>query len=158
MSNQSSYQNKTLLIAAQLKSLVASPVLLIPGEAGCVIELQSAYFRLLSGATPFNPGAGDALVLFTGTTSHCLTSLNPVPATGFLDQTTDQSAWATPSFSSVLTSGNPPATPLSDIVGAGGYLTQFNTADTFPMGTDWTTGGGALLVFLRWSYLPIGEL
>lgn len=156
MSNQVSLQNKTLLTAAQLKSLVASPVLLIPGKAGCVIDLETVYFRYLAGSTPFNPASGDAFVLYTGTKSSCLTALNPTGAEGFIDQTTDQSAWAAPAYSVVITTGDDAAVPLSGIKGAGGYLTQFN--GTFPSGTDWTAGNGALLVFLRWSYLLIGEL
>lgn len=157
MSYLSVLQNKTLLTAAQIKSLVASPVLLIPGQAGCVIDLQSVYFRYIHGSTPFNPVTGDAFVLFNGTHANCLTSLS-VNATGFIDQTTDQSAWTQPSFSSNITAGAPPAIVLSVLEGAGAFLTQYATGGTFPTGTDWTQGNGSLLVFLRWAYVPIGEI
>ena len=75
MSYLSVLQNKTLLTAAQIKSLVASPVLLIPGQAGCVIDLQSVYFRYIHGSVPFNPVAGDGFVLFNGIHANCLTNL-----------------------------------------------------------------------------------
>ena len=158
MSYQSVLQNKTLLTAAQLKSLVASPVLLIPGQAGCVIDLQSVYFRYIHGSVVFNPGANDVFVLYNGTQSSCLTSLSMTVASGFIDQTVDQSVWSSPSFSSIIIAGTPPALALSTFKGAGAFLTQYNSAGTFPAGTDWTLGNGSLLVFLRWAYVPIGEI
>ncbi len=157
MSYLSVLQNKTLLTAAQIKSLVASPVLLIPGQAGCVIDLQSVYFRYIYGSVPFNPAANDGFVLFNGIHANCLAAFY-VTAAGFVDQATDQSAWAQPSFCNNFTAGTPPAIALSVLEGTGAFLTQYDTGGTFPAGTDWTLGNGSLLVFLRWAYVPIGEI
>ena len=94
-------------------------------------------------------------MLFNGTHANCLTN-TIVNATGFIDQTTDQSAWTQPSFSMNITAGTPPAIVLSVLEGAGAFLIRYASGG-FSRGTDWTLGN-RVFGFLRWAYVPIGEI
>ncbi len=151
-------QNKTVLTAAQILTLSSAPVLLIPGKAGCLIELNSVYFRYLHGSVPFNPAASDVLMMFTGASdAACLNPINGVIATGFVDQSVDMAAWMAPTLSEANNSNSATgARPLSDVLGQGLYLFQFDSSGIFPAGANWTLGNGSLVVFLRWSYMKIG--
>ena len=146
---------KTVLSSAQLLTLNSAPVLLIPGKTGCLIELQSMYFRYFHGTTQFNPGANDFISVYFG---PAVPSNPVVPpyimfAQGFVDQTVDQSAWNTPAWGG-NGNGNIPF-PLSSYIGTGISINQWNEGDTFPTGTDWTQGNGSLAVFIKYAYVEV---
>lgn len=142
---------KVVLSASQLLTLNSDPVLLVPGKTGCVIELSSVYYRYLHGSTPFNPGDTDMIALTFGPVSSGNVVVVPAPASGFIDQSVDQSAWSNPNWTGIVAY---PAFPISGYVGGGISLTQY-AGVSFPEGTDWTQGNGQLAVFLTYAYLEI---
>lgn len=161
MSNTSLLQTKLILSSAQLLNLNTNPVLVIPGVVGCLIDVQSIYFRYIHGTTPFNPSSSDGFVFFNGSLENALTAINPIQASGFIDQSSDQSAWGAPVLSGLNGAGDVSeagAIALSAIEGIGLYLTQYNVDDSFPTGANWTDGNGSLAVFLRWAYVQVGGL
>ena len=155
MSNQAMFENKQVISTAQILNLNSVPVLIIPGQAGCVIDMISIYFRYIAGTTPFNPGISDLIQLFSGSPeANALLNFSSVVTTGFIDQSTDQSAWGAATLTGInLTT--PQAVPLSSVEGQGVYLTQWNSSDSFPTGANWSTGNGSLVVFCSWSYLRV---
>lgn len=144
---------KIVLTSAQILSLNSAPVGLIPGRAGCIVEISSVYYRYLYNSTAFNPGDSDAIALVFGSVSAGNVTVNQIVASGFVDQTADQSAWNLVGWSSLL--ANTPTFPLSSYVGQGVSITQYNMDDSFPTGANWTQGDGKLAVFISYSYLEI---
>ena len=141
------------LTPAQIKSLIASPTLLITGRAGQIIKLLSCFIRYQPGTVSFGTiQAGDAITPMLGSSISTALIQNDgegLTATGFIDQTTNaMGAWL------LMPWINPDESPVSPAVlkGASVYLTQFNQ-NTYPSGTDWTTGNGTLTVFLRYSFI-----
>lgn len=150
-----SQQSKTILSSAQLLTLNSAPVVLVPGKAGCLIELQSLYFRYIHGTTQFNPTSNDVISVYFGPA----VSSNPVAAPylltaqGFVDQTVDQSVWNTPAWGG-NGNGNIPFT-LSSYIGTGISINQWDGSDSFPTGTNWTQGNGSLAVFVKYAYVEV---
>ena len=144
---------KTVLTSAQILSLNSAPVGLIPGRTGCIIEISSVYYRYLHGGTAFNPGASDAIALVFGSVAVGNVTVNQIVASGFVDQTADQSAWGIAGWTSPL--ANTPTFPLSSYIGQGVSITQYNTDDAFPTGANWTRGNGELAVFISYSHLEV---
>jgi len=149
-----SQELKTVLSSAQLLTLNSAPVILVPGRSGCLIEIQSLYFRYIYGSTPFNPGSSDAIAVYFGPA----VSSNPVSvlslrAKGFVDQTVDTSMWNSPSWGGNGNRNVPFA--LSSYIGTGISINQWDAIGSFPTGTDWTLGNGSLAVFVKYSYVEV---
>ena len=157
MSSFPTTESKIVLSAAQLLSLNTSPVLLVPGKTGCLIELMSAYFRYVHGATPFNPGVSDQLTLIYGPILSSNPTVNLTPATGFVDQSVDMANWLSPSWggNGQPSTGVSQGFPLSSYIGQGISILQFDAGDTFPTGTNWTQGTGSVVVFLKYAYVNV---
>jgi len=155
MSFLATQEFKTVLTAAQLLTLNSNPVLLVPGRAGCLIELQSLYMRFIYGGTAFNPGPNDELSIYLGPA----VSTNPfgqyilVSAQGLVDQTADQAVWQQPTWGG---SGGVVFPPLS-YVGSGISITEWDDdgANSFPTGTNWSQGNGELAVFIKYAYVEV---
>ena len=144
---------KTVLSSAQLLTLNSAPVLLIPGKTGCLIELQSMYFRYFHGTTQFNPDANDGISVYFGPAVPSNPAAAAILAQGFVDQNVDESAWNTPAWGG-NGNGNIPF-PLSSYIGTGISINQWNVGGTFPTGTDWTQGNGSLAVFIKYAYIEV---
>jgi hypothetical protein len=159
MSNAATYASKQILSATQILSLNTSPILVIPGQAGCIIDVVSVYFRYIHGSVAFNPGAHDSLVYYYGTPVNASNTLKGVvTATGFVDQAADESVWGSPGLVNNAAFSSNQSVPLSSVEGQGLYLSQYDTQDSFPTGANWTQGNGQIAVFLRWAYISIGAL
>lgn len=141
------------LTAAEVKSLIASPTLLVSGRAGAIINLLSCLLVYQSGGTPFGTiqsgdaispvlGKGQAWGLIVNDGGGCI-------AAGFIDQSVTMASWLDSSFVN-NNSGNP---TIADLEGASLYLTQFNQNDGYPSGTDWAIGNGTLTVFIRYTFV-----
>lgn len=150
-----SQQLKTILSAAQLLTLNSVPVVLVPGKSGCLIELQSLYFRYIHGTTQFNPGSNDVISVYFGpaVSSNPAALDTALTAPGFVDQTVDASMWGPPSWGG-NGNGNTPFT-LSSYIGTGISINQWDTGGSFPTGTDWTQGNGSLAVFVKYAYVEV---
>ena len=139
------------LTPAQIKSLIASPTLLVAGKAGQIINLLACFMLFNPGGTAFGTLAtGDAISpVIGGTGSNALLSNDGsgVLATGFIDQAVPMGIWLDPFWVNTAT-----PTPAA-LRGASMFLTQFNQSGGFPNGTDWTIGNGTLTVVVRYSFL-----
>lgn len=148
--------------ATAVKTLNSIPVQLIAGIAEQLINIYAVNIRYNYVSPAFNPATDDFLVIYTGTGSAG-GSLLAYPgasfsAKGFVDQTQNMTGYFDNWFWGPNTAfAGPNAAPASDIVGAGLYLTQFHSADQsytqFPVGTNWSLGGGNLVVTVEYSYL-----
>jgi hypothetical protein len=151
MSYSSFQELKVVITAAQLLTLHTAPVLLVPGQAGCVIEIESLYYRYFHGSVQFNPATADQIaVVFGSTSSSSNPNVNPELAKGFVDQAVDMSCWASPSWG---LNGVIKAFPLATYKGQGLSLMQYGA--TFPTGANWAQGNGQLAVFLKYAYIEV---
>lgn len=141
------------LTPAQIKSLIASPTLLVAGEAGQIINLLACFMLFSPGGTAFGTlTTGDAISpVIGGTGSNAILSNDGegVLATGFIDQAIPMGIWLTPFWANTQS-----PTPAA-LRGASMFLTQFNKSSGFPNGTDWTTGNGTLTIFVRYAFLGV---
>lgn len=143
--------------ASQVLTLQTTPVLLVPGEALYLMNVNNAVVKYVAGSTPFNPATYDALVIYTGD-GTTLGSLKLYPgaqclAKGFLDQAVNHTTYFDAWMGDNGSNANGGPAPASSIVGIGLYLSQFNSQSTFPSGSNWTQGNGSLVVEIEYSYL-----
>jgi hypothetical protein len=138
--------------AAACKTLNSVPVLLVPGKAGCIVDIKSCLIRYTPGTIPFNPdwsGTTDIFQVYTGNNSsiNSVFSNYTVDCADFVDQTTSEMAIVGNWWVSGL------AVPLSDVEGQGIYLLQYDSNSNFPTGVNWTAGNGSLTVFTKAAYI-----
>jgi hypothetical protein len=150
---------KVVLTASQLLTLHTSPVLLVAGVAGTIIDVNSIYYRYLHGTTVFNPASTDGVMVVNGIMPNVLSEAGYLFATGFLDQSVDMSAWGNPMAGSPANTSNffISGVPLSYFVGQGLYLYQGNVSSpsVWGQGANWTQGNGELAVFLKYAFLEL---
>jgi hypothetical protein len=149
-----SFTKIVTITAAQVLTLNSSPVQIAPGIAGQVLVLESSYIRYNYNSTPFNPAAGDNVVLFTGAHDYSDAAINQdgvgTPAVGFVDQSQNMSTW----MLSWLANNSGAGALAAALRGSGLYLTQYNPSPSqFPTGTNWTQGNGTLTVFVRYGLI-----
>jgi hypothetical protein len=104
-----------------------------------------------AGSHAYVTSGSDLFAPFTGILPHVFDSVANL-ASGFVDQTTDQMMFIENWWS--VGDANSEAIPLSDVIGSGIYLWQYNpTGPGFPNGANWTTGNGTLTVYIEYSYI-----
>src|ERR1700685_4126888 len=85
------------ITAAQIKLLNTTPVQIIPGAPGKIVNIYNLYLRYFFGTTPFNPVDGDSFIWFLGSTSATAIvnypSTGDTNAVGFVDQSQDMGQW-----------------------------------------------------------------
>lgn len=146
---------KTVVVtAAQLKNLNTTPIVIIPAVAGAFIDLRSVLFVYHYVTTPFNVTSNDCLSLIEGTLPNVFVDSSGSGNTvGLLDQTVTSAEWG-----SVTLLGNPNtpgSLPPADLVGQPISLFQYDVADSFPAGTNWSTGDGTLTVMIRYAVIEV---
>ena len=150
------FPNLTATVAVtstQIKSMFTNPVLLVPGKTGCIVDLKSSWLVYHKGTIVYNPGAQDGLVFITGVLPNAFLNYvgDIVQAQGFCDQTTDQIIESPGWWISDASHQN--SNPLSDVIGSGIYLWQYNALGTYPNGANWTLGNGTFTAYLEYAYI-----
>jgi hypothetical protein len=152
MASTSFQELKVVLTSTQILAMHTSPVALVPGRTGCIIDVNSIYYRYLHGGTPFNPAGDDSIFLTEGSVTAGLVS--GFIATGFVDQSVDMSTWAESPVGGFASGEGGNAATLSAILGAGLFFTQ--TSESNPsQGANWTQGNGQIAVFVKYAYVEI---
>lgn len=143
------------LTAAQIKSLHATPVLIVPGVSGAFLDVRSVWIQYNPGSTPFgtiNINDVIALVSGTDTAGGNLISTNDgtgLQATGMVDQSVKMGTWQLPQLIPINSIPNTNTTS-----GQGLFLTQY-TVFSYPSGVDWTVGNGNMTVVVRFAYVEV---
>ena len=134
--------------ATQIKSLHTSPVLLVPGVSGCIVDIKSLILVYHAGAQAFNPGGEDQLAAITGALPNSFLATG-FSASGFCDQSSDQINWVENWWDPGDGNGN--NLPLADIIGSGISLFQYNVNDVWPGGANWTLGNGTFTAYIEYT-------
>jgi len=138
------------LTSAQLLSLNSAPIEVITGTSGSIINVYNLYLRFFHGTTPFNPQPEDGFVFYLGnpdnTTLVNYGAISGCNAQGFIDQTQDMGSWL-----DGWMGGGTAADLTADILGSGLWLTQYNSNNTFPTGSNWTQGNGTMLALIEYA-------
>jgi hypothetical protein len=141
----------TTVNTSACKTLNTVPVLLVPGVAGCIVDIKACLIRYNPGTTPFNPNWNstvDLFELYTGGGTAATSFANyGIACAGFVDQTVSEMAFLGNWWAPTL------GIPLSDVEGQGIYLIQYDSNNSLPTGTNWTQGNGSLTVFTRAAYI-----
>ena len=141
-----------VVTAAQIKQLNTTPIEIVPGKSGSVIDLKSVFFVYNFNTTAFGTiDPNDTLVLVNGIPPNCFNNATLPNVTGFLDQTESMGQW---DFSIWYAPGA--SVPPSDLLGKNVSLFQYNLNTGWPNGTNWTTGDGTLTIFVRYTYINVG--
>jgi hypothetical protein len=155
MSSFPEYTAVVQVTAAQIKSMHTSPVQLVPGQAGCIVDIKSILLVYHAGTQVFNPTSTDFVGVFTGTIPNIFsTYTNGVClAEGFTDQASDQLVWAFPWWDTGAQNTGIDAVALSAVIGSGIFLWYYDTGDVFPGGANWTQGNGTITAYVEYSYI-----
>lgn len=142
---------KMTITAAQIKTLRGAPVQIIPGKAGCVVDLKFVFMKYTFGSVPFGTiVSGDEILLVHGTPPNSL--VNTGAAMGFIDQTQNMGQYsAVIWYDPTGDIGVPPA----NLIGQPVYVYQYNQTSGWNNGTNWTTGDGSVTFTVRYSYIEV---
>ena len=146
---------KTVVVtAAQLKNLNTTPIVIIPAVAGAFIDLRSVLFVYHYVTTPFNVTSNDCLSLIEGTLPNVFVDSSGSGNTvGLLDQTVTSAEWGSVTLLGITTTSG--SLPPADLVGQPISLFQYDVSDSFPAGTNWSTGDGTLTVMIRYAVIEV---
>lgn len=151
---------KTIHITtAQILNMATSPVSLLPGIPGYLVDIRGCFLRYNFGGTAFNAVAGDFLSLLTGINgpggSGMVSYPGGITASGLVNKTVDSGAfmdswWGGGFYNGANHGFN---APLASIIGKGASLFQYNSGHFFTFNNNWTLGNGSLDVYLDYEYL-----
>lgn len=144
------YTAVVTISAAQIKTLFSAPVLLVPGKTGCIVDIKSLILVYHAGSVAFNPSGDDILGAITGSLPNSFLATGFFAA-GFCDQSSDQINWVENWWNPGNGIGS--NLPLSDVIGSGIYLFQYNVGDVWPGGANWTLGNGTFTAYIEYTYI-----
>jgi hypothetical protein len=153
------YTVAVTVTAAQIKNLNTTPILLVAGVSGCVLDVKSCFLRYNFNTTPFGTiNANDCILVINSATPNDIPNCFGLGegfgiATGFVDQSQSMGLWLQPAWSNQVSTDTPVA--ASSTVGTGLYLFQYDIGSGFPAGANWSTGDGTITAILRYSVIKV---
>jgi hypothetical protein len=149
------------ITAAQLKALNTTPISVVTGIPGAVPVVESGFIIYNPGTSDYTVGPDDAFELCVGPVPPGVPLINytGISATDFIDGGSGFDpdlaiAFWNPSYQSQTAAlSTVPNIPDSGLVGSGIYLFQYNTAEAWPSGTNWTDGNGTMTLFVEYIFV-----